>query len=752
MNKKHDKTGSKYENIAHPRKLADGSWDAPQSLEEHAEGTAVLAAEFAGDFESAEWARLLGLLHDTGKSKPEWQRYIRDKSGYTEEASCESETSPVRCEHSIEGALFAEELFGKSAGRILAYCIAGHHTGLPDLEGGQRSLRYRLANASTDAIPEVAKQALKKLLRPHSTPWRFSGDGLEAAFWIRMLFSCLIDADRLDTERYMHPEKYRQRRGYASIAELRTKFDAYMNEKTKTLSPANQKLHDARQRVLSDCRAAAQWQSGFFSLSVPTGGGKTLSSMAFALDHAMTHNKKRIIYVIPYTSIIEQNAGVFAGVFGAEQVLEHQSNFDFDDSKERAKLAVENWDASVIVTTAVQFYETMFAARTVRCRKLHNIANSVVILDEAHLIPIQYIEPILAALQQLTEHYKVSIVVCTATQPVFEQQDDFPGFPGLPKGALREIITNRDELYQNLERIKIETPKDNEPVTWEDLSNELSALKRVLCIVSDRKSCRELHALMPKGTYHLSGLMCAEHRSGIIQRIKDELQSDADVRVISTQLVEAGVDIDFPFVYRAMAGLDSIAQAAGRCNREGKLDELGSVIVFNPPRRPPAGELYKAAQTARSMLAKGLVSISDYRIFTEYFTEVYWKSKTFDKKNIMKLLKLETPQYGIQFREAADKFRLIDDANYYSILIPYKDGKGYIEEFKKSRQPEWRLLRKLQRYTINIYEREFINLRDRNSLEELIPGIFALNNTLEYSATTGLLLDETVFSPESFLT
>ncbi|MDR2489834.1 MAG: CRISPR-associated helicase Cas3' [Spirochaetaceae bacterium] len=757
MDKKKENTGFGFEGIAHPRQLADGSWDEPQSLEAHAEGTARLAAEFAGAFDSAEWGWLLGILHDLGKEKPEWQRYIRDKSGYNEDALCESERAPARCEHSIDGAKFAEELFGKYAGRILSYCIAGHHTGLPDWykaagAHGQRALNCRLENAAACTIPEAVKQALRKLPPPKTFPWSFDRKGLDAALWIRMLFSCLVDADRLDTERYMQPEKHLQRQGYASIGELHAQFDVYMHKKINASSPVNKKLHEARQRVLSDCRAAAKEAGGFFSLSVPTGGGKTLSSMAFALDHAMAHNKKRIIYVIPYTSIIEQNAGVFADVFGSEQILEHHSSIDFDDSKERAKLAVENWDAPIIVTTTVQFYETLFAARTLRCRKLHNIANSVVILDEAHLIPIQYIKPILAALHLLTVHYKTSVVVCTATQPVFEKQDSFPEFPGLPQGALREIITDRDELYQSLQRVKLETPKDSEPTEWQDLAQELAALPRVLCIVSDRKSCRELHALMPAGTYHLSALMCAEHRSEIIKRIKDELQTDANVRVISTQLVEAGVDIDFPVVYRAMAGLDSIAQAAGRCNREGKLGEGGRVVIFYPPRKAPAGELRKAAETAKSMLERGAVSMNDYHVFTKYFSEVYWKAASFDKKGIMDALKLDGNDLTMQFREASDNFKIIDNQNSYAILVPYKKGAEYIEALKKIGLPEWNLLRKLQRYTINIYEREFIHLREQGSLEEILPGVFALNNTVEYCEKTGLALDETAFLPEIYST
>jgi CRISPR-associated endonuclease/helicase Cas3 len=734
--------------IAHVRKLDNGDWDKPQSLEEHLQGVAEIAAEFAGKFDSAEWGYALGLLHDTGKGTAEWQAYLREKSDY-EEVSTDA---PGKCEHSGPGAKLAEELFGK-AGRFLSYCIAGHHAGLPDWSGTPGSLQFRLQNNSAQRIAEEFRTTVSTLC-PKAPPWKFDPNGLDMPLWIRMLFSCLIDADRLDTERYMNPEQYRERQDYCSIAELGRRFDAYMTKKTQQTPNTNTTVYHARQQVLADCQAAVQLEPGLFSLTVPTGGGKTLSSMAFALEHAIKYHKDRILYGGPYTSIIEQNADVFREVFGDDEILEHHANLDDDERTVRSRLAAENWDAPIIVTTNVQFFESLFAAKTSRCRKIHNIANSVVILDEAQLIPIDFLHPILDTMRLLTEHYGVTFVLCTATQPVFEKQKAFPAFPGLEEGSVREIIQDVQGLYKSLERVNVKFPKDDTPVEWRDLASELAALPQTLCVVSDRKSCRELHAEMPKGTHHLSALMCAQHRSEVIAAIKGKLKRGEGVRVISTQLVEAGVDIDFPVVYRAMAGLDSIAQAAGRCNREGKLNEsglLGRVVVFHAPRKPPVGALRKAAQTAQAMCEGGLATISDPKVFTPYFTQVYWKANSLDSKDIMELLKPDQQECGIQFRSATEEFKLIDDKAQRSIVVPYGEGEKYITLLKNSKISAKKLLRKLQRYTINMYNYQFEQMQRRGSLEEIYPGVFALNNTVEYSAETGLLVDEMPNDPNLFM-
>ncbi|GHU73485.1 CRISPR-associated helicase Cas3 [Spirochaetia bacterium] len=740
------------EYIAHVRELGNGEWAAPQSLESHLRGTAELAAEFAKSFDSSEWAYALGMGHDCGKGTSEWQKYILNNSGYDEDASFV--TPPGKLEHSGPGAKLTEEIFGKGIGRFLSYCIAGHHAGLPDWSGSPGALEFRLQKAKTENVADKFKKLLPPLC-PKDFSLQFNPNGLDISLWIRMLFSCLVDADRLNTEEYMDPEKKKKRKGYLSIVELQQRFDSYMENKTKLSSEtADDTLYKARQQVLTDCRTAAEMVPGFFSLTVPTGGGKTLSSMAFALRHAEKYDKKRIIYVIPYTSIIEQNADVFRNVFGDNELVEHHASLDEEDSAPRSRLATENWDAPIIITTAVQFFESLFAAKTSRCRKLHNIADSVIILDEAQLVPIEFLSPILEAIRLLTEHYRVSFVICTATQPIFEEQKNFPQFPGLPKGSVREIIQDVPDLYKNLNRVEVILPKENsDPVEWHDLAADLSGIDQVLCIVSDRKSCRELHALMPKGTYHLSALMCAQHRSDAIAEIKDKLHRGESVRVISTQLVEAGVDIDFPVVYRAMAGLDSIAQAAGRCNREGKLNaegKLGKVVVFNAPRRAPAGTLRKAAETAERMCKQGLENPIDQRVFTPYFTELYWKANSLDAKGIINLLK-PSPSLGIQFRSAAELFKLIDDKNQRTILVPYQEGERLIALLKNNTDFERNLLRKLQRYTINIYINQFIELQRRGSLEEIVPGVFALTTTVEYDKAIGLLIDEMPNNPETFM-
>jgi CRISPR-associated endonuclease/helicase Cas3 len=734
------------DHIAHARKLDNGNWAEPQSLETHLRETAVLAAQYAADFDSAQWAYSLGLSHDTGKGTDEWQQYIRDKSGYDEEAS--SETAPRKVEHSGLGAKFAEEVWGKGAGRFLAYSIAGHHAGLPDWSGSVASLEFRLQKANTKAIADQYKELLSGVC-PKTPPWKLSPHGLDVSLWIRMLFSCLIDADRLNTEGYMEPEKQQKRSAYLPITELHKRFTAYMQEKTKKpLETANTQVYQSRQQVLADCRTAAEAAPGFFSLTVPTGGGKTLSSMAFSLSHAEKYGKKRIIYVIPYSSIIEQNADVFREIFGADEIVEHHTNLDEKDVTLRSRLATENWDAPVIITTNVQFFESLFAAKTSRCRKLHNIANSVVVLDEAQMIPPEFLEPILETMRLLVAHYQVSFVICTATQPVFEKQKAFPQFPGLPEGSIREIIQDVPRLYTALERVKIEFPKEKDNVvTWQDLASELSAYDQVLCIVSDRKSCRELYAQMPKGTYHLSALMCAQHRSDTIAEIKDKLHKNESIRVISTQLVEAGVDIDFPVVYRAMAGLDSIVQSAGRCNREGKLNAkgtLGKVVIFNGPRKAPVDILRKASETTARM-APSLDKPLDQGVFTRYFSEFYWKLNSLDTKHIMGLLKPDPPSLG-QFRSAAEAFQIIDDKRQRTILVPYGKGAELIALLHyagiSGKGFEAKLLRKLQRYTISIYADQFFALQNRGSLEEIVPGVFALHNEVKYDKQVGLLIDE----------
>lgn len=737
--------------IAHVRKNEDGTWAEPQPLTDHLAGTAKLASKFAESFGSSAWAYTAGIAHDIGKSSEAWQRYLGNKSGYNEDAHLE--TKPGMKDHSTPSAKLTEEVLGKGIGRILSYCIAGHHAGIPDWIESQRSLSFRLQQADTVGIPVKYRENLAAY-RPGAPPWKFKPEGLDMSLWIRMIFSCLVDADFLDTEAYMENCRSELRGEYLPIAELLIRFNTYVTEKARmAMEAADTPVNQARQQVLADCRAAAQLEPGLFSLTVPTGGGKTLSSMAFALEHAVKYRKVRVIYVIPYTSIIEQNSDVFRAAVGDDQVVEHHSNLDEDDSTPSSRLAAENWDAPIIVTTSVQFFESLFAAKTSRCRKLHNIANSVIVLDESQLVPVEFLAPILEAMRLLTEHYKVTVVICTATQPAFEACDNFPNFPGLPAGSIREIVQDVAGLYRDLRRVEFPPVDTRISRTWEEITEELRSIDRVLCVVSDRKSCREVHALMPAGTYHLSALMCAQHRSDLIAEIKTKLRGGGPIRVVSTQLVEAGVDIDFPVVYRAMAGLDSIAQAAGRCNREGTLNvegKLGKVIVFVPPRKAPAGILRKAAETTKRLLESGLSDPIDHTAFGPYFSELYWKANSLDTKDILKYLQPDGLDCGIQFRSAAEAFMIIDDKLQRTILVPYGEGEKLIAKLK-ALGPERRLLRKLQRYAVNVYLNQFTVLQERGSLEEVAPDIFALTCTVEYDKKVGLLIDEMPTDPTAYM-
>lgn len=739
--------------IAHVRKNEDGTWAEPQLLSEHLGGAAKLAEEYTAKFNSGQWGKAAGLAHDAGKGRTSWQNYIRLKSGFFDEEA-HLEGKPGKMPHAIHGAKLVEELFGKGMGRFLAYCIAGHHAGLPDwssAEGaGQSSLEFQEEQVKDFADIERFVLDGIKSSKPSLPPWKFE-KGLDLSLWIRMMYSSLVDADFLDTESYMNNIQANERGGYCSVLELLERFNQFIKKLDETAddTPVNK----IRRNIRAMCVQMASEPQGIFSLSVPTGGGKTLSSLAFGLEHAKRHNMDRIIYVTPYTSIIEQNADVFRSAVGIDQVVEHHSSLDEDDSTPKARLASENWDAPVIVTTSVQFFESLFATKSSRCRKLHNIVNSVVVLDEAQLVPVEYLTPILETMQLLVEHYQVSFVISTATQPAFgERMIDGKLFKGLKN--VKEIMGDRDnvkKLYDSLKRVQVQLPENiHSASSWEEIAEDLKGYKQVLGIVSDRKSCRELHSLMPEGTFHLSALMCGQHRSEIIERIKRKLKNKEPVRVISTQLVEAGVDFDFPVVYRALAGLDSIAQAAGRCNREGKLSEHGKVIVFNAPRKAPMGILRKAADTTCSIFTTHQKDPLDYSLYEKYFSELYWKANSLDSKDIISLLSPDQIECGIYFRTAAKKFRMIDDTLQKTILVRYGEGERLIN-LLKSQGPDRRLMRKLQRYTVNVYNNDFERLLRQGAIEEVQPKIFALTTNSQYSKDTGLIVDETFYNPEQFI-
>jgi CRISPR-associated endonuclease/helicase Cas3 len=718
---------------------------ATHSLREHLFGTAERAAEFADGFGFRQWGWLAGLWHDLGKYSPAFQKKIQ--AALDPEAHLEAK---ARVDHSTAGGLYAIEKMGL-AGRVLAYISTGHHAGLPDWVAdttGSAALSQRLLNR------ELLSKALQGKVPPDILGQSFPSEkpiGRDPAFWVRMLFSCVVDADFLDTEAFFDPNRCGLRGKYPPLEGLLSRFENFMAEKRAGV--ADTPVNRLRSEVLCRCIELAPSEVGAYSLTVPTGGGKTLSSMAFALHHATFHRQKRIIYVIPYTSIIEQTADQFRQIFG-EAVVEHHSNLDVADEVREtpaSRLACENWDAPIIVTTNVQFFESLFASRTSRCRKLHNIAGSVVVLDEAQLLPPEFLNPILKAMDELHKHYGVTLLLSTATQPALDPQRG-PGFVFEGLSGIREIIESPAALYKSLKRVEVKVPERiHEQVTWEGLAEELANHPSVLCIVNRRDDCRQLWALMPKGTIHLSALMCGAHRSRKIGEIRKRLQQGMPTRVVSTQLVEAGVDVDFPVVYRALAGLDSVTQAAGRCNREGLL-EKGTVVVFVPPTQPPVGVLRQAAGIGGRLLSQNGDDPLALDRFSAFFKELYWlQGNRLDGKGILPDLAPDG-DLRFSFRSAASKFKLIDESQQAPVIVSYsEEGAKFIEQLVR-RGPERWLLRRLQRYVINLPRYLHQRLLSEGAIREIHAGIYVQGHGALYDDNLGFCPDKSIiYDPDDLV-
>ncbi|MBS0467255.1 MAG: CRISPR-associated endonuclease Cas3'' [Proteobacteria bacterium] len=735
-------------------------------LADHLRAVAALAARFSAPFDAAEpgrrWSYWAGLWHDLGKYRPGFQKYVRQAENT--DAHIEGKVGGREKTHSAAGALWAIRQLNqpnRPYGHILAYLIAGHHAGLDDWDEG---LKERLAreDAQCELAETLAAQPPAELLAHGELAARIPGGSAGFALWVRMLFSCLVDADFLDTEAHFDAGKPERRAGFPTLAQMRQTFDAHM----AALPVASMPVNVLRADILRQCRTKAALPPGLFSLTVPTGGGKTLSSLAFALEHAAAHDKRRIIYAIPYTSIIEQTADVFREVFeslGDEVLIEHHSQADAAEKDEtaRSRLACENWDAPLIVTTNVQLFESLFAVKTSRCRKLHNIAGSVIVLDEAQQLPPIFLQPILDVLNLLVAHYGVTVLLCTATQPALSSTRYFDASKNL-RGLenVREIIDAPDALFEALKRVDVELPAYwHTPTAWADLATQLSAEDCVLAIVNTRKAARELQRLMPEGTLHLSALMCGAHRKDVIAEIKQRLQARRDghdlrpLRVVSTQLVEAGVDIDFPVVYRALAGLDSIAQAAGRCNREGRLPGKGRVVVFVPPTPAPPGHLRKGADACISTLHGQAHDPLARGLFERYFQEFY-HSVNLDEKGIVNLLKVEPRALAVKFSSAAKAFKLIDDEDQASVVVRYAAHRDAIEKWLATlaaEGPQRWLMRKLQRYTVSIPKRQADKLLQQGSLTLPMPGLYVLVDTDNlYSNILGLVGDDDLYNPSGF--
>jgi CRISPR-associated endonuclease/helicase Cas3 len=621
----------------------------------------------------------------------------------------------------------------------LAFCIAGHHAGLANGRGAgsERSpLEQRLNKVFGGDIPDLDPVWEAELnvpgdpVLPDLAPRARDRVEFQFAFLTRMLYSCLVDADFQDTEAYFADVEGTavNRGGFPTLSELKSRLDEHLAGLIGE-GPVN----DRRQEILEAVRGRADSAPGNFSLTVPTGGGKTLTSLAFALDHAIRHGLQRVIYVIPFTSIVEQNAAVFRealGELGPQAVLEHHSQYvDRPEvaAQARKKLyyAMENWDAPIVVTTAVQFFESLFADRPARCRKLHNIARSVVILDEAQTLPLGLLRPCLAALDELSLNYRSSVVLCTATQPaVHEDCADPEAEHSLPGGLrnVRELAPEPRRLYEDLRRVRVTHAGQMDD---EALAETCREHDQVLCIVNNRRHARALHERLADAdnAFQLTTLMCAKHRSRKLAEIRECLQAGAPCRLIATSLVEAGVDIDFPRVLRAEAGLDSIAQAAGRCNREGKRSRQDSeVLVFANPDWPAPKELEQLAQAGREVMRHHDDPLS-LEAVDAYFRRLYWQRESASAQGLDKhalLERIHRARLDVPFQDIACDFWMIEDTQK-PVIIPWDNDARQAARSIEYADSVGRLARQLQPYTVNVPERIFQHLRDSGAVQPIAP-------------------------------
>ncbi len=726
----------------------------------HLNKVAYFAGKFAAEMfpeganrESArQWGQLAGWWHDLGKFAPDWQKYLKNK------VDSHSDDITGKVDHSTAGAqksVQAHPAFGQS----LAFAIAGHHSGLLDTRTNgigcqEERLRKKdipklvqipksLDQLSPSEFPEFLMNAMREDRNTYSTP-----------FFTRMLFSCLVDADFLATEAFMSPKETATRNQTPNDA-LR-KISELVTKKIDGFGEPADIVNRKRATVVRDCARKAEERQGLFTLTVPTGGGKTLSSLHFALKHALVHGQQCVIYVVPFTSIIEQNAEVIREIVSDLQsdaftpLIEHHSSLSPEKETEQGRLAAENWDAPIIITTAVQFFESLFAAKTSRNRKLHNIANSVVILDEAQSLPVNLLKPCLRTLQELTDHYNTTAVLCTATQPAigYDEKNFNIGLKNC-----REIIEDTSGLFDSLKRVEIE---DIGECSDDELAKRILATEQILCIVNRRRHAQELFQLLPKDAngYHLSALMCPEHRSKILSEIRNRLTKRQPVRLISTQLIEAGVDVDFPVVYRALAGLDSIAQAAGRCNRNGKLEGMGKTFIFRPDDQNAETYFRETAQIASTVIESYNDDLLGEDAIHSYFDHYYYqrKDRCWDEKSILDNFRfdkrMEDCPFRFQFVKASKDFKMIDNSQV-PVIIPYrKDDKDetaceLIEKLRNENIPiHRRLLRNLQRYTVQIYPQ--ILEENIDAFEKLRNDQFhvLISPELNYSKDFGLTLDE----------
>ncbi|MBL8039656.1 MAG: CRISPR-associated helicase Cas3' [Nitrospira sp.] len=664
-----------------------GKW---HRLAEHLTSVSKIAKEFLQGRNGAEEVALAGLLHDLGKYGDRFQARLRGKD--------------KGLDHWSQGASLALRYRAVAA----ALAIEGHHIGLQ--RGSKDSLRrllpdnlpaavlpgLALSEPNVERLQSLAAKDGISFAPPTSFALNSWTQAVSAMLDVRLLFSCLVDADFLDTESHFEGNAQRKRPrpegpkldASAALAAL----DAHMAV-LRGATSAQVVVRQARETLWNAATRASQADPGTFTLTAPTGSGKTLAMLKFALEHARRHGLKRVVLAVPFLTVIEQTARIYRTVFKTSQdnfVLEHHSlaglgaeaeQRDAEGANERQRrLLAENWDAPIVLTTNVQLLESLFSNRPSSCRKLHNLMDSVILFDEAQSLPQHLAVPTLAALSHLSGAYRSTVVFATATQPAFDALHE-----AVIKHALRgwqpiEAVPEYPTLFAALKRVEVRWPQTGEKRLWSQLADDLRGIDQALVVVNlKRHALALLNELTgTESVFHLSTNLCAEHRRAVMDKVRDQLVAGRPCRLVSTQCVEAGVDVDFPIVFRAMAPLDSIAQAAGRCNREGRLNEqgrLGKVVVFEPDeedgwrKRFPTHSYYQATQVTQTLLKlhDNHLDINDPDVFRAYYHRLYNLNDPASQN-----ADLTRAIQELDFVEIAKVYRLIvQDA--IQVLVPWAD-------------------------------------------------------------------------------